>query len=274
MLGVRGSTAAPGAAFTRYGGHTSCVAVVAGGATDPALVLDAGTGLRSLTAVLGGRPYRGAILLSHLHWDHVQGLPFFASGDRPDADVELFMPAQNGLSGRDLLALEMSPPAFPIEPEGLQGTWRFHAIEAASYVIGGLHVTAADVRHKGGRTLGYRIESGGRSIAYVPDHAPSAGCSDDLRGLLEGVDLLVHDGQFLESERAVADLYAHATVDDAIALATDCGVGRLVLFHHSPARTDDQLDELASRVAADASLTMPVVVAREGEVIDVLPSAR
>ena len=90
----------------------------------PTLLLDAGTGIRSATAMLGGEAFRGSILVSHLHWDHVQGLPFFAAGDRPQARVSLSVPAQDGASGRDLLAQLMSPPGFPIEPEGLVGDWR------------------------------------------------------------------------------------------------------------------------------------------------------
>ncbi|HEV2798476.1 MAG TPA: hypothetical protein VGV65_12735, partial [Nocardioides sp.] len=108
LLGVRGSTPAPGADFVRYGGHTSCVAITEEGGDRPTLVLDAGTGLRSLTAILGGAALEGSIVLSHLHWDHVQGLPFFAAGDRDDARVDLYVPAQDGRSGRDLLAQSLA----------------------------------------------------------------------------------------------------------------------------------------------------------------------
>ena len=110
MLGVRGSTPAPGADFVRYGGHTSCLAITAEGGDRPTLVLDAGTGLRSLTTQLGGAAFDGSIVLSHLHWDHMQGLPFFAAGDRDAARVDLYVPAQDGRSGRDLLAHSFSPP--------------------------------------------------------------------------------------------------------------------------------------------------------------------
>ena len=105
LCGVRGSTPAPGAEFVRYGGHTSCVAVTARGQDLPTLVLDAGTGIRSVTSMLAGAPFRGTVLVSHVHWDHVQGLPFFAAGDRAGASVRLVLPAQGGKSGRDLIAL-------------------------------------------------------------------------------------------------------------------------------------------------------------------------
>jgi phosphoribosyl 1,2-cyclic phosphodiesterase len=265
LLGVRGSTPAPGSEFVRYGGHTSCVAVAADGAVAPTLVLDAGTGLRQLTAQLAGEPFRGSILVSHLHWDHVQGLPFFVAGDRQDAVVSFYAPAQGGRSGRDLLASLMAPPAFPITPEGLQGAWDFSALEAGQHLIEGFEVTAAEVAHKGGRTYGYRVSDGTSSMAYLPDHLPSAGVDARARSMIAGVDVLLHDAQFVESERGLATAFGHATVEDAVALAQECGVGRLVLFHHGPGRTDDALDAIGAEVAGHAWVTVAV----QGEVIEV-----
>jgi ribonuclease BN (tRNA processing enzyme) len=266
LLGVRGSTPAPGLDFVRYGGHTSCVAVYPDGAADPTLVLDAGTGLRSLTARLTTPAFSGAILLSHLHWDHAQGLPFFTAGDRHASVVDLYLPAQRGESARKLLARTMSPPSFPIEPGGLNGTWAFHAVEAGTFHIGGFTVRAADLAHKGGRTFGSRIEDSSGALAYFPDHGPVQGCSDEARALVAGVDLLLHDAQFLESERAIADEYGHATVGEAIDLAAQGRVKQLMLFHHSPARTDDQLDAIAASDEVQHS-PVPVTLAREGDEI-------
>ena len=264
LLGVRGSTAAPGAEFVRYGGHTSCVAVLPDESDVPALVLDAGTGLRDLTSHLGGQPYRGAILVTHLHWDHVQGLPFFVAGDRDDAQVDLYVPAQNARTGRDLLAAAMAPPNFPITPEGLKGAWSFTALDSGYHTIGGFRVRATEVRHKGGRTFGYRISDDTSSVAYVPDHVISPGVKDEVRDLIHDVDVLLHDAQFVESERALADAYAHSTVDDAVGLAEECGVRKLVLFHHGPARTDAALDAIAAGLEPSGS----VVVAAQGDIID------
>jgi ribonuclease BN (tRNA processing enzyme) len=126
-------------------------------------------------------------------------------------------------------------------------------------------VTAFDVAHKGGRTFGYRAEDASGSMVYLPDHAPIRGVSDEARALIAGVDVLVHDAQYLESEHADADAYGHATVDQAIALATESDVGALVLFHHAPARTDDELEELAKSLVAP----MPVTVARQNMAIQV-----
>ena len=268
MLGVRGSTPAPGADFVRYGGHTSCLAITAEGSDRPTLVLDAGTGLRSLTALLAGAAFDGSIVLSHLHWDHMQGLPFFAAGDRDDARVDLYVPAQDDRSGRDLLAHSFSPPSFPITPEGLHGTWKFHALEQGAHTIEGLAVAAVEIEHKGGTTFGLRVDDERGSLAYLPDHAPAAGVSDALLAMLDGVDVLIHDAQFLEGERPVAVDYGHATVQDSIKLAESCNVRCVVLFHHSPARTDAALDEIASW-ASDLAPDLAVVVAREGMTLDV-----
>jgi phosphoribosyl 1,2-cyclic phosphodiesterase len=223
-LGVRGSTAAPGTEFARYGGHTSCVAVLADHEEVPSLVLDAGTGLRTLPRLLDGRAFHGSIVLTHLHWDHVQGLPFCRSVDHPEAVADVFVPgewtaASSDEDARGLFAQSMSPPHFPIGPEGLLGTWRFRPARpgvlptdrprlhepvapgrTATPAPGGTGgVRVATVPHKGGVTLGVRVERDGAAIAYLPDHAPAGG-DDALEALAGGVDVLLHDGQFRRGE--------------------------------------------------------------------------
>ena len=264
FLGVRGSTPAPGPDFVRYGGHTSCVAVARDAAAEPVLALDAGTGLRSLTGLLAPNAFVGSILVSHLHWDHVQGIPFFAAGDRADARADMFVPAEGGQSGFDLVAKFMSPPSFPITPEGLKGAWSFTAIEPDPFQAEGFDVQPFEVAHKGGRTFGYRISDGSAALAYVPDHAPAAGVSDDARAAMAGVDVLIHDAQFLAHERPRAVDYGHATIDEAIDLARSVGAGHLVLFHHGPHRTDVALDKIGAEFGADGYVS----VAAEGGVLD------
>jgi len=257
------------------GGHTSCVAL----AHDDlrwTLVLDAGTGIRRITEHLDGRAFAGAVLLTHLHWDHVQGLPFFSAGDRDDAQVHVYMPDQTGPDGRerdaaDVLALAMSPPHFPIGPDGLRGDWRFESLEPGPHQIEGFDVVAFDVPHKGGRTFGFRISDGRTSVAYIPDHCPHPDTSPAIARACAGVDLLVHDSQFVAHERPVADLYGHATVDDALALAERCGARRVALFHHSPARTDDDVEAIgreARRAGAGLAPAVEVLVAREQDMVD------
>jgi phosphoribosyl 1,2-cyclic phosphodiesterase len=272
FCGVRGSTPAPGAEFVRVGGHTSCVAL----SHDDrpwTLLLDAGTGIRRVTAEVDGA-FRGTVLLTHLHWDHVQGLPFFAGGDRDDAHVRVYLPEQIGADGRardaaEVLALAMSPPHFPIGPEGLRGDWGFAGIAAGPHRFEDFAVVAFDVPHKGGRTFGYRISDGDASIAYIPDHLPDPTTMPTIARACAGVDVLVHDAQFVEQERAVADLYGHATVDDALELAALAGARRLALFHHAPARSDDDVETIGRRLAQAASdRGVDVFVAREEDVID------
>ncbi|CAN5173642.1 hypothetical protein BH24ACT1_BH24ACT1_12490 [soil metagenome] len=144
VCGVRGSTPAPGADFIRYGGHTSCLALAHDGGA-PSLVLDAGTGIRRVSDLLGGAPFRGTILLGHLHWDHTQGLPFFAAGDRPDGTVDLFLPAQGAAGAQALLERAMSPPHFPIAPSGLRGRWRMAGLEPGDHRIEGFDVLAREI---------------------------------------------------------------------------------------------------------------------------------
>jgi ribonuclease BN (tRNA processing enzyme) len=264
FCGVRGSTPAPGPEFVRVGGNTSCVALAHNG--EPwSLVLDAGTGLRRLTDDLDGRAFMGTLLLTHLHWDHVQGLPFFSAGDRDDARVRLLLPEQGGPSAVDVLARGMSPPHFPISPEGLHGDWCFDSMASGPHHVEGFDVVAADVPHKGGRTFGFRISDATGSIAYVPDHRPARDTSPELARLLDGVDVLVHDAQFLSHEQAVADEYGHATVDDALRLAIAAGARTLALFHHAPARTDDDVEAIG-RAAQESGID--VIVAREGEIVE------
>jgi len=273
FCGVRGSTPAPGPDFVRYGGHTSCVAVAHDGAA-PTLILDAGTGVRRVTALLNDQPFTGTILLTHLHWDHTQGLPFFRAGDRDDARVTLLLPdQQDGTGAEEVLARVMSPPHFPIRPGQLRGSWSFGAISPGELEAGGFTVQAREIPHKGGRTLGYRVSDGRSVAAYVTDHCPTAlGPGPDGWGeyhaaaleLAAGADIVVHDAQLLAEEVAAEAAFGHAAADYAVALAERAGARQVVLFHHRPDRTDDALDQLAQRFAA---APVPVIVATEEQVL-------
>ena len=272
LCGVRGSTPSPGAEFLRYGGHTSCVALARDDAAGPALVLDGGTGLRRLTPLLGGAPFSGTILLTHLHWDHVQGLPFFAAGDRPDARVSLLLPEQeDGAGAEQALARSMSPPSFPIEPSGLRGDWTFGTVAAGPLKAEGFTVEARRIPHKGGATVGYRVSDGGSAVAYLPDHCPTAlGPGPEGWGeyhpaaldLARDTDLLIHDAFLLPAEVPELAAFGHAAADYAIGLGQRAGARQVLLAHHKPDRTDDELDRLAARVAGTGA-----TVAAEGAMI-------
>jgi len=249
------------------------VAVAHDGAA-PTLILDAGTGVRRVTALLAGQPFTGTILLTHLHWDHTQGLPFFRAGDRDDARVTLLLPdQQDGTGAEEVLARAMSPPHFPIRPGELRGSWSFGAISPGELEAGGFTVQAREIPHKGGRTLGYRVSDGRSVAAYVTDHCPTAlGPGPDGWGeyhaaaveLAAGADVLVHDAQLLAEEVAAEAAFWHAAADYAVALAERTGARQVVLFHHRPDRTDDALDQLARRFA---TAPVPVIVAAEERVL-------
>jgi phosphoribosyl 1,2-cyclic phosphodiesterase len=269
-LGVRGSTAAPGRDFVRYGGHTSCVAVLADTDERPRLVLDAGTGLRGLPSLLGERPFHGRIVLSHLHWDHAQGLPFCPSVDHPDAEVELFVPVEHpDTDPQALLAEAFSPPHFPIGPDGLLGDWTFQPLRPGPVDDA---VSVASVAHKGGPTFGVRVAMDGAVLAYLPDHAlHSATAEPDRRSaarLAHGADVLLHDGQFLATEQQIAREYGHATIEAVLDFADSCGVGAVVLTHHGPSRTDHELDELGHRFRHTPA-GRPVTFASQDAVVEV-----
>jgi ribonuclease BN (tRNA processing enzyme) len=238
--------------------------VTPSGVARPSLVLDAGTGIRSVSALWGEQAFRGTILLTHLHWDHTQGLPFFGAGDREDAVVRLLIPPVGSEDPRRTLSGAMSPPHFPIGPDGLRGRWSFDTIGAGDHELESVRVRATEVTHKGGTTFGYRLSDDLGSLAYLPDHVaadqPRRPAAIDL---VRGVDVLVHDAQFEHREAVLADAYGHSTVDDAVDLALEAGVAELVLFHHSPARTDDQLDDVlagARERATGTDLTVSLAV--------------
>lgn len=273
FFGVRGSTPAAGAQFTRYGGHTSCVGVAHADET-PRLVLDAGTGLELLSRQLGGAPFHGTVLLGHLHWDHTHGIPFFRAGDRPDATVAVRGPVAPGVSLLDLLERVMAPPNFPITPSELRGAWSFGSLEEGRHQFEGFALEAREIPHKGGRTFGYRVEGGGRAIAYLSDHCPTAlGPGRDGLGerhdaalaLARDVDILVHDAQYTARELPERAEFGHSAIEYAVSLGAEAGAKAVVLFHHDPHRTDQEIDALARTLPTSS---FPIVMAREGLVLD------
>jgi phosphoribosyl 1,2-cyclic phosphodiesterase len=274
FCGVRGSTSAPGIDFVRYGGHTACLALSHDDAAAPTLLLDAGAGLLRVSRLLAGAPFAGTILLSHLHWDHTLGLPFFAAGDRVDAQVSVLLPEQeNGADAVSVLAGMMSPPYFPIGPTQLRGSWRFDTVDEGEREIEGFSVLAREIPHKGGRTFGYRIDDGRSSLAYLPDHCPTVlGPGPDGFGeyhpaaieLARDVDVLVHDAQLFPEELAAEADFGHSVADYSVELAKRAQTRSVVLFHHRHDRTDDALDGLARRLGGGSP---PVSVAREGELL-------
>jgi ribonuclease BN (tRNA processing enzyme) len=275
LCGVRGSTPAPGIDFIRYGGHTSCVALAHDGARVPTLILDAGAGMQRVSSLLEGAPFDGTILLSHLHWDHVVGLPFFAAADNEDARVSVLLPEQEReKDAARVLAGIMTPPYFPVEPTELRGDWRFGTVAPGEREIEGFTVLVREIPHKGGRTFGYRISDGHSTLVYIPDHCPTTlGPGEDGFGeyhpaaieLARDADVLLHDAQLFPEELAAEADFGHSVADYAVELARRAGTRSVLLFHHRYDRTDEALDGLAQRFKGASP---EVSVAAESLVLD------
>jgi phosphoribosyl 1,2-cyclic phosphodiesterase len=273
--GVRGSTPCAGEQYRRYGGNTSCVSLEVDG-HDP-IIFDMGTGLRPCGQALAAeRPFHGTVLLSHLHWDHIQGLPFFGPISQPDAVLDVYGPAQEAGPLDAVFAGVMCQPYFPITPDELHGTVRFHGTGTEDFAVNGAKVRSRWIRHTS-PTIGFRVDVEGASVAYISDHGP--GCSDDpdnfipadVLELADGSDLLIHDAQHTCEEFENKRHFGHSTVDYAVHVAREAGVRRLALFHHCPSHSDDGVDLMhlyATVLAEHTAADVEVLAAREGLVVE------
>lgn len=258
--GTRGSLAKPGPHTLRHGGNTSCVEVHAEGGE--ALVLDSGTGIHDLGQTLvaaGRRPVNGHLLITHTHWDHIQGFPFFTPLYAPGNTWDVYAPRVPGQSIEDVLAGQMAYTYFPITLEQLGATIRYHNIVEESFDVGPVRVSAQYVNHPA-VTVGFRLEAGGATVVYATDHEPHAphlvGAAppaapahrEDGRHLefLAGADLLIHDAQFTLAEYPARVGWGHTPAEVAVDYALAAGARQLALFHHDPLRHDDALDALVA----------------------------
>jgi phosphoribosyl 1,2-cyclic phosphodiesterase len=266
--GVRGSTPCHGDDIARYGGNTSCVSVIADG-EDP-LLFDLGTGLRYFG--LGcSAPFRGTSLVSHLHWDHVQGLPFFTPLQHTETHLTVYAPSDHdGRPAAEVLASTICPPLFPIGLADFPG--RIEVREpTASFRVGGFEIETAAVPHVG-EAVGYRVTHRGRSVAYISDHQqPTSGAriADGVFELCHGVDLLIHDAQYTPAEFARKSDWGHCTVEYAVWLAGEVGARRLALYHHDPTHDDAMIDRLAAGASeCGRAMGVEVFAAHEGLVVN------
>jgi phosphoribosyl 1,2-cyclic phosphodiesterase len=248
-------------------------------AGEPPLILDLGTGLRALGDHLepslqaAGTPLRATALLSHLHYDHVLGLPFFAPMRDPGAVLDVHGPSQEGAPLHDVLAGMVQPPFFPVQMADFRGELRFHDLDGpADFSVGSIRVKARSIPHLG-HTLGYRIEAEGRVLAYISDHqAPVDRMSVDkeVLDLCDDADLVIHDGQYSDEEFVRLSDWGHSTPAYAVLVAREAGARRLSLFHHDPSHTDKEIDRLLShaRRLVSKPRAIEVSAASEGNSID------
>lgn len=262
--GTRGSIPTPGQRTVRYGGNTACVEVR--DATDHILILDAGTGLRELGIALNGTsPLTVDLFLSHLHWDHIQGIPFFRPAYDPQSTLRLYGPVQHRPL-KELLGLGMDDPFFPVDLDGLPVQLEIHEVESGSTRMAGPYrVRGAKIFHPA-PALAYRLEADGRSLVYATDtEDPFSGEANPVVELARDADMLIHDGQYLDTDFKPG--WGHSTVATALDVARRARVKRLVLYHHDPDRTDDALDRIGvetQRAADAAGGGIEVIVAKEG----------
>jgi len=272
-FGVRGSCPTSADQQRRYGGNTSCVLVEVD--DEPPLVLDMGTGLRALghhlnaPLVVAGRPLRGNALLTHLHYDHVLGTPFFPPMRDPGALLEIYGPAQVDDSLQETMAGMVKPPFFPVHMSDFRGELRYHDLGPDDeFALGGIKVKVRTIPHIG-NTLGFRIEADGVAVAYLPDHqAPldRTTVAEPVLDLCRDVDLLIHDAQYTEDEFVELFDWGHSTPAYAVLVATRSGAKRLDMFHHDPGHTDRQIDTMlrAARKVAATLGKVEVSAAKEG----------
>lgn len=272
FYGVRGSTPCDGQETAAYGGNTSCAVVSV--PDHPPVLLDLGTGLRYFGRECAhDGSFHAACLLSHLHWDHIQGLPFFSPLLCSGAHLDVYAPAQSdGRTVAEVIDATIRPPLFPVHLDELPGHVEFHDLDGGEFMIGDIKVLARPIPHVG-RTFGYRMEWQGHSLAYLPDHQQpydgSFAVEPEAFELVDGVDLLIHDSQFTPAEFVRKFDWGHCTSEYAIWLAGRARVKQLALFHHDPNRTDAALTEYArcaSGVAAQ--LGVELLIAAEGLTVD------
>ena len=283
--GTRGSLAKPGPSTVRYGGNTSCVEVRAEDGT--LIVLDCGTGAHDLGRSLvtsGERPIRGHLLLTHTHWDHIQGFPFFAPLFIQGNEWDVYAPQGLGQRLEDTLAGQMEYEYFPVTLGQLDATIRYHELHEGVFNLGAVQVTARYLNHPG-LAMGYRLEADGAAMVYATDHEPHSRHQPEVTGpatvlpvhredqrhveFLAGADLVIHDAQYTLEEYPSKLTWGHCPAEVAVGFALAAGVKRLALFHHDPLRDDAALDRLveACRRGAVAG-GLDVFAAAEGQTIE------
>jgi phosphoribosyl 1,2-cyclic phosphodiesterase len=247
--GVRGSLASPGAGTLKTGGNTSCVEVRCG---KEMVIFDLGTGLRPLGAALMlNGPVRASLFLSHYHWDHIAGLPFFAPAYDPRSELTIHGAMRRGRDVRQILSGQMIDPYFPVDLGALNAHLSFVTLQDGGLAhLGKAVVKAAELNHPGG-ALGFRLEHEGRAMVYATDFEHGTSADERLVELARGADLLVFDAQFTPAEYEGNGVtskkgWGHSTYAVGAQIAKRAGVKKLALYHHAPERDDKSVSRLAA----------------------------
>ncbi len=286
----------PGPSTVRYGGNTSCVEIRADGEI---IVLDAGTGIRelgnSLEKEFGSRPIKISLLISHVHWDHIQGFPFFGPAYNEKSEIQVFGYDGTDAGLRETLKGQMAIPFFPVELSDLPGKIVIRKPPKMEFDIGDVHVRSRFMNHPG-VCAGYRLDTSAGAIAYLPDTEPYQALKlhsvkadsvspqqlqeraqkgrAELIEFLTRCDVLILDVQYTDEEYRSHVGWGHGSIGTAVGLGSDAQVKKLVLFHHDPNHHDAMLDEMvkqAQALAANSKSTLEIIGAREGDEI-VLPA--
>ncbi|MEM6902616.1 MAG: MBL fold metallo-hydrolase [Pseudomonadota bacterium] len=263
--GVRGTIPCPGPETLRYGGNTTCIEVTCG---EHQLIFDAGSGIRRLGRIAAGNGRLDYdIFLTHTHLDHIIGLPFFGPAFNPEVSMRVHAGHLDHSSKlRDVIANMMQDPLLPISVDTFQAETEFKRFEQGDTLtpFQGINMQTAPLNHPNGCT-GYRIEFKDKSVAIVTDTEHKAGATDDhVMGLAKDADVMIYDATYTDDEYPSKVGWGHSTWQEAIRVGTAANVGKVVIFHHDPERTDEQMDEIAS--AAEA-MRPGTIAAREGMVL-------
>lgn len=255
--GTRGSIPSPGPATARYGGNTTCMEINVGGRR---LIFDAGSGMRPLgqDLVKDGDVLDTPIFLTHFHWDHIQGFPFFVPLYVPGTELRILGPKQNNIDVRSLFAGQMGPIYFPVPFSAVAATLAFDHLNEGTWEGHGIRLETMRVKHPS-YVIGYRIEAAGRVICFIPDdeidgegYDVGEGWRERLTEFVSGADLLIHDSMYTDAEYPDRLGWGHSTFEQSVRLAEDGGVRRLLFFHHDPERSDDALDRIVARMRNEA----------------------
>lgn len=275
LWGVRGSTPCANPENMRYGGNTSCIQISIPG-VDEFLIADCGTGFRNLGNELdsNGHSLSGKVFITHPHWDHLQGFPFFKPFYDAKNSFDIYMPPQDGLGCKEILQGHLSNTFFPVSIDMLES-----GLECLTFEKGKLSFKDYSVEYMWANhtvpTAIYKFNIGGKSIVFAPDNelpmkidADNKAFFEEFRAYVKGVDVLIHDGQFTKEEHEARLGWGHSNWETVIEITKDLGIKRLCLAHHDPDHSDDTLDRINSKIASfKAAFYEEATVIQEGQEI-------